>query len=683
MTSRQLAFVLAGAVALVLAGPAAAAPATEPKALRKHTFPVNPGPLPATEKAAWSHAPFEAGDCSICHVSADPRKPGPLSTSGNALCYSCHDEFQEIMRRTYQHPPAAESCLNCHNAHNSRERRLLHTELATGCKDCHRQIKELAENSRVKHGALEQGAKCANCHNPHGTWVEKLLIQLPFDQCVNCHAVDHMTDHDGVVLTNYKKWLEANKVWHAPVKAKDCSACHRTHGGENFRLLVAGYPTTFYAPYDREQLRAVLRLPQREGGDRAGDAHPHQLPRRLPQPALPPREQGRPRPHLPRLPRGARLPAAPPRPRRRPLRPQGLDPEGQLHEDPHRRAVRQDLPRDEALREVAAHGRHRGATVILGALGGTVLGALWPMGGLAFANVEVGQQIENEELPTLGGSREMLLSRTALANVFVFFRPGHDRSLQTLRAMAGCEKEFESKPVRWVAIVSDSHARDEVRAVVAESGIHMPVLVDQGDRLYGKLGVRLHPVVGIADEKGKLLDYVPFHQINYCDMIRVRIRHALHEVDLAAVERVDHPPKALFPSAMPGAVAMRRVKLGEMFLESSQWTKAAEQARIALEKEPGLAAAHALLGRALAGQGKCDAALPAFDQALELDPGSASAAEGKRGCEAKKVRRHRGEGTWRTLASWRRWGPRCSGRRPRPAATSRPERVWRTPTWKR
>jgi tetratricopeptide (TPR) repeat protein len=269
-------------------------------------------------------------------------------------------------------------------------------------------------------------------------------------------------------------------------------------------------------------------------------------------------------------------------------------------------------------------------------LWGALLGTLWPLAGFAFANVEVGQRIENEELPTLDGRREMVLSGTALANVIVFFRPGQDRSLATLKAMATCEKEFARKPVHWVAIVSGSHARDEVRVAVAEAGIRMPVLVDEGDRLYGKLGVRLHPVVGIADGKGALLDYVPFHQINYCDMIRVRIRHALNEVDLAAVERVDSPPKALFPNAVPGAVAGRRVKLGEMLLESGQWTKAAEQARIALEKEPTMAAAHALLGRALAGQGKCVAALPAFDQALRLDPGSASAAEGKRGCEARR-----------------------------------------------
>ena len=53
-------------------------------------------------------------------------------------------------------------------------------------------------------------------------------------------------------MTNYKKWLDENQVWHNPVEAKDCSACHRTHAGDNFRLLVAEYPTAFYAPYERE-----------------------------------------------------------------------------------------------------------------------------------------------------------------------------------------------------------------------------------------------------------------------------------------------------------------------------------------------------------------------------------------------------------------------------------------------
>ncbi|HEY7723728.1 MAG TPA: cytochrome c3 family protein [Anaeromyxobacteraceae bacterium] len=247
MARRRTVHILVALAGLAAAGGVAAA---GPRALRKHTFKVRLGPLPANQKVAWSHGPYEAGDCSICHASADPRKPGPVSKPGNELCFGCHEEFQEIMARRYKHPPAQESCLHCHNPHNSAEKKLLHVELGAGCKDCHPAIREVAAKARVKHGALETGARCASCHNPHGANVEKLLIQLPFDLCVNCHGADGMKDHAGVSLTNFKKLLEENRFWHAPVAAKDCSACHRTHGGDNFRLLVADYPAKFYAPYD-------------------------------------------------------------------------------------------------------------------------------------------------------------------------------------------------------------------------------------------------------------------------------------------------------------------------------------------------------------------------------------------------------------------------------------------------
>jgi tetratricopeptide (TPR) repeat protein len=142
-------------------------------------------------------------------------------------------------------------------------------------------------------------------------------------------------------------------------------------------------------------------------------------------------------------------------------------------------------------------------------------------------------------------------------------------------------------------------------------------------------------VVGIADDKGKLLEYVPFHKINYCDMVRVRVRRALHEVDQLAVDKVDHPDKALMPNAIPGAVARRHVKLGEMFLKSRQWEKAAEQARIAIEKFPEGATGHLLLGRAMAAQGRCPEAGKALDEAQRLDPRSPVLAEARRACEKK------------------------------------------------
>jgi predicted CXXCH cytochrome family protein len=262
MSSRKR-FTIVAALAALL-GPAAAwagnqvvpiPPGVPPElAAGKFKYPivrkVNNKPLPDGVKAASTMAPMAAGDCAFCHQRNDKKDPGPVKKPGNALCYSCHEEFKQIMARAYLHVPSQALCTNCHNPHNSLEKKLLHEEQTAQCFDCHKNIRAITENVKVKHGAITTKRKCANCHNPHGANIEKLLTALPFDQCVGCHSTDDMKDWNGVTLTNYPKLLQENPVWHKPVAAKDCSACHKTHGGDNFRLLVAEYPPQFYAPYD-------------------------------------------------------------------------------------------------------------------------------------------------------------------------------------------------------------------------------------------------------------------------------------------------------------------------------------------------------------------------------------------------------------------------------------------------
>lgn len=207
-------------------------------------------PLPAKPAPVSSHAPYEAGECKICHQSGDPRQPGALNKATPALCLDCHEEFAGVLKRPHTHAPARAACTICHNPHNARQPKLLLDEPRVLCTSCHANIKALSEGAKVKHGALSSGAQCANCHNPHGSSVERLLIALPFDLCVTCHSRDGMVGADGKKLQNIKAWLEANAVWHGPVIAKDCSACHQPHGSGNFRLLREAYPPEFYAPYD-------------------------------------------------------------------------------------------------------------------------------------------------------------------------------------------------------------------------------------------------------------------------------------------------------------------------------------------------------------------------------------------------------------------------------------------------
>jgi len=164
----------------------------------------------------------------------------------------------------------------------------------------------------------------------------------------------------------------------------------------------------------------------------------------------------------------------------------------------------------------------------------------------------------------------------------------------------------------------------------------MPVLVDQGDRLYGKLGVRLHPVIGVADGQLRLLAYEPFLKVNYCDRIRARIQLALGEISADDVRRVEAPEKATMPGDIDGAALKRRLHLGEMLLRAKQYEKAAAEAAAILAREPRYAPGHALLGDALAGQGRCAEAAKAFDEALAIQPGNAAALRGKDSCAAAR-----------------------------------------------
>jgi len=259
----------------------------------------------------------------------------------------------------------------------------------------------------------------------------------------------------------------------------------------------------------------------------------------------------------------------------------------------------------------------------------TVLSPAW-----ADAVAEPGTVVENVELRTLTGGKEKLLSNKVKANIFVFFRPAQERSLDALKQMAVCEREFAGKPVRWVALVSSSATPEEVQPMVAESGIKMPVLIDEGDILYDKLQVRLHPMVGITDAKGKIFAIEPYRQIEYCDVIRTRIQIALGEKTEADLAKIENPEKGALPGDDPMKKAMRDVNMARRLFELGLYQKAIDRAKKALEVAP-VSKGYSLQAEALAKLGNCAEANALAEEALKLDAADPWAPLAKAACGGK------------------------------------------------
>jgi tetratricopeptide (TPR) repeat protein len=243
--------------------------------------------------------------------------------------------------------------------------------------------------------------------------------------------------------------------------------------------------------------------------------------------------------------------------------------------------------------------------------------------------LEPGDRIEDAELRGIDGTRHHLLGQGARASVVVFVRPDQEHSLDTLHEVATCETDLAARGVHWVAVVSGSTDPGEAQALVAATGIKMPVVFDEGDRVYGRLGVKLHPTVEVIDGAGKLSGTEPFRAINYCDRVVARIRFVMGEISAAQLAQAQDPPDS--GTRTDAGVARRHANLARRFLALGQLKEALAEVQQSLMIAPS-GEAYVLQGQILARQGNCKDATRAFQVALKLEPANGEARSGSKGC---------------------------------------------------
>jgi DmsE family decaheme c-type cytochrome len=179
------------------------------------------------------HQPVSDKACNRCHEGPGSAPPFATKASGYDLCRACHsDMVNAVLAKRRLHWPVADKkgCVNCHNPHASRHAKLLVAETPELCRGCHADTLQRIASTPVKHAPVA-GGTCGACHSPHSSdgvyLVDKpSVIQL----CETCH--DYQT-HSAHPLGD-KAVDPRNRNLRV-----DCLSCHRGHGTEFKRMLLA------------------------------------------------------------------------------------------------------------------------------------------------------------------------------------------------------------------------------------------------------------------------------------------------------------------------------------------------------------------------------------------------------------------------------------------------------------
>jgi predicted CXXCH cytochrome family protein len=207
-------------------------------------------------KGKFAHGPVAVGSCSTCHAVHQGDFPKLLRATANAVCFECHaDKAEAFKNKKFTHAPVKESCMKCHDPHSGEYKFNFKVDGSQDlCYSCHKDKQNEIAMATVKHKGLQTEKKCLACHDPHVSDFPKMLSAAPADSCMSCHDREYASGSK-VRVANMKALLEDNKVHHGPIKQKDCSGCHNTHGSKNFRILREAFPPVFYAPYNQDNYK--------------------------------------------------------------------------------------------------------------------------------------------------------------------------------------------------------------------------------------------------------------------------------------------------------------------------------------------------------------------------------------------------------------------------------------------
>jgi predicted CXXCH cytochrome family protein len=195
-----------------------------------------------------AHVPVANRLCNQCHEEPGSATPFKTKKKGFELCRGCHNDMvNETLSRNTVHWPllGKDGCLNCHNPHGSKGKKLLRGPLPSVCGKCHADTMERFAKSPTKHQPVLEG-NCAVCHEPHSSNFSYLGRKQSIELCGSCHNWKAHTSHPigDAAVDKRNSNLQV-----------ECLSCHRSHGTEFKKMLIAKTPTDLCNECHKEHKR--------------------------------------------------------------------------------------------------------------------------------------------------------------------------------------------------------------------------------------------------------------------------------------------------------------------------------------------------------------------------------------------------------------------------------------------
>jgi tetratricopeptide (TPR) repeat protein len=254
--------------------------------------------------------------------------------------------------------------------------------------------------------------------------------------------------------------------------------------------------------------------------------------------------------------------------------------------------------------------------------GGAVLSLPGP--GAAFRNLKEGATPAAFALKDLGGQEVRFDPAAGKATVLCFLEVSQGRSVDALKDLVRMQSRPEAKDVAFVGIIPGNDNLAEAKRLVAEFKVGFPVLVDEGQKLYGEYGLYILPSTAIVGKDGKLVFEQAGHMRDYDAAVGGRLKV------LAGLMKEDDYRKSMTPiesapRSREEGEADKEVALGNTLLKRGMVDKAGEKFAMAVRFDPKHVKARIALGETLLASKQLDNALLQFEEAGRLAPGNKDA----------------------------------------------------------